>query len=129
MVKKILIIAGILVLLAAAIIGGSRLFTDLSIKSNVSDVETLSKNFLDSLRAAKYDEAYNYLSTDGKKNFPVSKLKEFKVPEVTFTNKPVVTPDDATIVSGDNKTKKYVKLTMVKEGQGWKVADILIYSV
>jgi hypothetical protein len=81
--------------------------------------------FLGLLKEGKYEEAQKYLSTEAQKEYDVEKLKQIKLPEnMVMQENPEISKNDGKIMYGDENTKRYVQLVLLKEGKEWKISKV-----
>ena len=124
----IYIVAGVVVLalVALTLIFSTR---NAGINNMNSTVKNVSLDFLQSVKSGNIDQARTYLSVEGLKEYDAEKLKQIPVPELTMKGEPEASGSEATIVHGNKDEKKYIKLTLVKEKDKWKVSKILNYTL
>jgi len=81
--------------------------------------------FLGLLKEGKYEDAQKYLSSEAKKEYDVEMLKQIKLPEnMVMQKNPEISKNDGKILYGDENTKRYVQLTLIKEDENWKISKV-----
>lgn len=131
MSKTKIVIIGIIIVIVA--IMGYYVITGLSQTYHTNQVlssEAVANNFIKALKDKKYDEAVSLLSVEGKKKYDVSKLKEYKIPELNFKGKPEEQGDGTVkVTSGDQKTQTFVQVLLTQEEETWKVLEVMRYTL
>ena len=126
--KKNIVIISIIV--GLIIVGAvSAYFAINNIFSDNAKVNNVSYKFLKAARDARYEEAKNYLSNEGKNQYDEQKLKQLNVPELNFKAKPEIVVDQAKTVIGDNKANRFAELSLIKENKHWKISKINMYEI